>query len=124
MLLVLAMRFSAAACGKKNSEPILSLEEMVNDPEFQKIYEDSEDEYFKVTVSAEGTVMTFRVDAKKTYAGEDLDFYRKLTADDISDKFGLADMQKLLKRRGFGDVVIEYKMYNGDGVLMNEKTFQ
>ena len=125
-LLVLTMCLSFFACGKKDSKsddkPFFSLEELVSDPEFQQIFADSEDEYFKTTVSASGTVLLYRVDAKKTYEGEDLDFFRNLTTEEISDKFGLEGLRKTLKAYGFGDVSIEYKMYNGDGALITERT--
>ena len=127
-LLVLTMCFSFVACGKEDSKTTakayFSLEELLGDPEFQKLFSDNEDENFKTSVSAGGSdVMVFRVDAKKTYTDEsDLDFFRNLTTEEISDKFGLAELQKLLKRYGFGNVTIEYKMYNGDGTLITERT--
>ena len=125
-LLILAMCLSFFACGKKNSdEAVFSLEELLSDPEFQQIFEDNEDENFKTSVSAkDDTTMVFRVDAKKTYEGEDLDFFRDLSTEEISDKFSLKDLQKILKGYGFGKVKIEYKMYNGDGALITERTIE
>ena len=127
------MCLALAACGKKDSEETqaetqaetyLSLEELLADPEFQQILADNEDEYFSTSVSAiDSSTMLFRVDAKKTYEGDDLEFYHNLTAEEISDKFGLEDLQKMFKTYGLGDVTIEYKMYNGDGALMNEQTY-
>ena len=68
-LLALTMCFSLVACGNqdaKSSSAIFSLEELVNDPEFRKIFADDEDEVFKYSVSSEGNdVFVFRVDAKK-----------------------------------------------------------
>ena len=125
-LLVLIMCLSFYACGKKDSNSSFSsLEELVSDPEFQQIFSDNEDENFKITVSAsDNTTLLFEVNAKKTYDEADLDFFRNLTTEEISDKFGLADLQKILKKYGFGDITVEYKMYNGDGALITERTIE
>lgn len=120
------MCLSFFACGKEDSKSskaaFFSLEELVSDPDFQKIFSDSEDENFKISVSASSSnVLLFEVNAKKTYNEEDLDFFRNLTTEEISDKFGLANLQKILKNYGFGNVTLEYKMYNGDGALITER---
>lgn len=123
-LLVLAMCFSFFACSKKDTTPsdfkFASLEELVNDPEFQQIFTDSEDEMFTYSVSASGNVFVYEAHAKKTY--EDVEYLRNLTTKEISDKFALADLQKLLKRYGFSDVTINVQIYNGDGTLITERT--
>ena len=128
-LLALIMCFSLFACGKSDSTKTsetayFSLEELVSDPEFQKIFTDNEDEVFKYSVSANGDVFVFRADAKKTYEGEDLEFFRNLSNEEISDKFGLVDLQKTLKGYGFGNVTIDCQMYNGDGTLITERTIE
>ena len=126
-LLVLTTCLSFFACGMKDPNSTdttyFSLEELVSDPEFQKIISDDENEVFKYSVSTNGSnVLVYNANAKKTYEGDDLEFFRNLTTEEISDKFGLADLQKLLKRYGFGDVAVEVKMYNGDGTLITERT--
>ena len=126
-LLVLAMSFSFVACGKKDAQSTdttyFSVEELVNDPEFQKIISDNEDEVFNYSVSSgDSNVLVYEVSAKKTYEEADLDFFRNLTTEEILDKFALADLQKLLKRYGFGNVAVEVKMFNGDGTLITDRT--
>ena len=96
----------------------------MNDPEFQKAISDSDDDVFKTSVSADSDkVLVFRVDVQKTYDAADVEFLQSKTDDEISEKFALADLQKFLKSYGFGDVTIEFKMYNGDGALITERTF-
>ena len=130
-LLALAMCFSLSACGKDASKPTgstdatyFSLEELVNDSEFQQIFTDSEDEVFTYNVSASGDVFVYEAHAKKMYEGEDLEFFRNLSTEEISDKFGLGDLQKLLKGYGFGNVTIKCKVFNGDGALITERTIE
>ena len=122
------MALSLFACGssstKSSETAYFSLEELVNDPEFQQIFTDSEDEVFSYKVSAEGDVFVYEAHAKKTYEGDDLEFFKNLSTEEISDKFGLADLQKLLKGYGFGNVTIKCKMFNGDGALITERTIE
>ncbi|MBR0413685.1 MAG: hypothetical protein IJI67_01275 [Clostridia bacterium] len=127
-VLVLALCLSFFACSKNDSKSesksYFSLEELVNDPEFQKAISDSDDDVFKTSVSADSDkVLVFRVDVQKTYDAADVEFLQSKTDDEISEKFALADLQKFLKSYGFGDVTIEFKMYNGDGALITERTF-
>ena len=124
LLLVLTMCLGFFACGKKEDKSaVFSLEEMVSDPEFQQIFSDSEDEVFKYSVSASSSdVLLYEATAKKTYDEADLEFFRSKTDEEISDKLGLADLQKTLKMYGFGKVTIDFKMYNGDGTLITERT--
>ena len=127
-LLALTLCFSLFACGKDNAKfndkTYFSLEELVSDPEFQKIFTDSEDEVFTYNVSASGDVFVFEAHAKKSYEGDDLEFFRNLSTEEISDKFGLADLQKTFKAYGFGNVTIDCKMFNGDGALITERTIE
>lgn len=133
-LLVLTVCFSLFACGNEESKSaeateavestesaFFSLEELVNDPEFQKIYTQDDDENFRFSVSASGNVFTFRMDVKKTY--DDYEYLQNLTDKEISDKFGFVELQKLFKGYNFGDVTIDFKLYNGDGTLITERTF-
>ena len=126
-LLVLSMSLTFIACGKKDSEtsesPFLSLEELLNDAEFLKIIADSENEMFTFSASYGGdNVMVYEAHTKKTY--DDVEYLQNLTTEEISDKFGLAELRKLLKRYGFGNVTIVVKMYNGDGTLITERTVE
>ena len=125
--LVLVLSLSFVACGNKGTKTdeksFNSLQELANDPEFQQIFEDGSDENFKVSVSADSdTVLLFKVTATKTYNEEDVEYLSSRSTEEISEKFALADLQKTLKMYGFGDVTIDYKMYNGDGTLITERT--
>ncbi|MBR4579974.1 MAG: hypothetical protein IKO32_01935 [Lachnospiraceae bacterium] len=62
----------------------------------------------------------YEAHAKKTY--DDVEYLSNLTTEEISDKFALDELWKLLKKFGFGDVTIDVKMYNGDGTLITERT--
>ena len=126
-LLVLTMCLVFCACGKEDSKSdektYLSLKELADDPEFQQIFADEEDEVFTYAVSAnDDTTLVYEAIAKKTYEGDDLEFFRNLSTEEISDKFALDDLRKMLKQYGFGDVTIVCKMYNGDGALITERT--
>ena len=132
-LLVLIMCFSFFACGSEGSgsneeseateEPILSLQELVSEPEFQQIFADEEDDVFTYAVSAsDDSTFVYEVTAKKTY--DDPEFFENLSTEEIMDKFSLDDLQKLLKRYGFGDVTIVCRIINGDGTVMTERTLE
>ena len=126
-LLVLTMCLSFFACGKKESddEAFFSLEELVSDSEFQEIFAEEEDEVFTYAVSAsDDTTLVYEATAKKTYEGDDLEFFRDLSTEEIMEKFALADLQKLLKRYGFGDVTVVCRIINGDGELITERTLE
>ena len=128
-LLVLTMCLTFFACGKKDSNStetaFFSLEELVNDPEFQQVFADEEDEVFTYAVSAsDDTTLVFEATAKKTYDEADQEFFRNLSTEEIVDKFALKDLQKLLKRYGFGNVTIDCKIINGDGTVMTERTLE
>lgn len=129
------MCLSICACGqeetkssttsKSSSSAVFSLKELVSDPEFQEAIREGDTENFKSSVSADSdTVLVYRVDAQKTYLEEDLDFFRYMSTEEISEKFDLEGLKKLLKNYGFGDITIEYKMYNGDGKLITERTIK
>lgn len=122
-LLALTMCLSFCACGSEETkdtksstsskEAVFSLKELVSDPEFQEAIREGDTENFKSSVSAPSdTVLVYRVDAQKTYPEEDLDFFRDMPTDEISDKFDLEGLKKLLKGYGFGEITIEYKMAN------------
>ena len=124
---MLALSLSFVACSKKETKTedkaFFSLEELVSDPEFQQIFKDSGDENFQVAVSASSdTVLVFDVTATKTYNEADVEYLSSRSTEEISEKFALADLQKTLKMYGFGNVTIEYQMYNGDGTLITERT--
>ena len=127
-LLALTMCLSFFACGGKTNnatsseaQTMFSLEELVNDPEFQEAFNENENDMFTYSVSASSdSVLVYEAHCKKTY--DDAEFLRNLTLEEISDKFDLAGLQKLLKRYGFGKITIDVKIYNGDGELLNEKT--
>lgn len=117
------MCLSFCACGSEETkdtksstsskEAVFSLKELVSDPEFQEAIREGDTENFKSSVSAPSdTVLVYRVDAQKTYPEEDLDFFRDMPTDEISDKFDLEGLKKLLKGYGFGEITIEYKMAN------------
>ena len=128
-LLVLTMCLTLFACGKNDSKSeeksFASLQELVNDPEFQQIFTDEEDDVFTYAVSAsDDSTLVFEATAKKTYSGDDLEFFRNLSTEEIMDKFALDDLQKLLKGYGFGDVTMNCKIINGDGTLITERTLE
>ena len=128
-LLVLTMCLALFACGKKESnsddKTYFSLKELVSDPEFQQIFADEEDEVFTYAVSAnDDTTLVYEATAKKTYEGDDLEFFRNLSTEEISDKFALDDLRKLLKQYGFGDVTVVCRIINGDGTVITERTIE
>ena len=128
-LLVLNMCLALFACGKKESnsddKTYFSLKELVSDPEFQQIFADEEDEVFTYAVSAnDDTTLVYEATAKKTYEGDDLEFFRNLSTEEISDKFALDDLRKLLKQYGFGDVTVVCRIINGDGTVITERTIE
>ena len=98
----------------------------MNDPEFQQIFTDEEDEVFTYAVSAsdETNTFVFEATAKKTYEGDELDFFSNLSTEEISDKFALEDLEKMLERYGFGDVNMKCRIVNGDGTLITERTIE
>ena len=132
-LLAVIVCLSFCACGSQSSskptseKSYLSLQELVSDPGFQEAIaaDESENDMFKTSVSASSdSVLVYEATAKKTYDKEDVDYLSNRTSEDISDKFGLAELQKLLKQYGFGNVTIDFKMYNGDGTLITERTYE
>ena len=91
-------------------------------PNMNLLLPKSNDPIFKLfnysTDLKSGSTHVVKAHAKETY--DDVTFITNLTTEEIAKKFGLRTLQKNLLRVGFGEVPIEFTIYNGDGTQITK----